>query len=103
MPSQKEVPGLVCLRLKEQEIPYDDPHSRFMFTKPFVVTQAAHRTFGPVVLLACLQRIQAKAQRLAGLDYLQAYENLSKRDFDGRNLWFIEDDAVVTALLPEDY
>ena len=103
MPAASGLQDTTILKLKEQEIPYDDPHSRFMFVKPFVVTRNAHHTFGPGVLLACLQRIQAKAQQMEGLDYLQVYQNLSKRDFDGRDLWFIEDGLVVTALLPEDY
>ena len=97
-------PAVPChLRLKPQEIPYDDPHSRFMFDKNFVATRAAFHVFGPEILFACLLRIQAEAERRQGADYLQIFENLSKLDHDGKNLWFIEDGVAVTALLPEDY
>ena len=92
-----------CLRLKQQEIPYDAQHSRFMFEKNFVSTQNAYRLFGPEILFACLLRIQAEGRKHRGLDYLQVFENLCKLEHDGKNLWFIEDGQVVTALLPEDY
>jgi len=103
MPSTNGLPGTTILKLKEQEIPYDDPHSSCMFLKNFVSTANAYRVFGPEVLFACLLRIQAKATEKQGLDYLQVFTNLSKLEFDGNDLWFIEDGAVVTALLPEDY
>lgn len=97
-------PAVPChLRLKPQEIPYDDPHSRFMFDKNFVATRNAFHLFGPEVLFACLLRIQAEAERHHGLDYLQIFANLEKICHDGKDLWFIEDGVAVTALLPEDY
>lgn len=91
------------LHLKPQEIPFDDPQSRCMFEKNFVATRGAYHLFSPEILFACLLRLQALASERGGLDYLQIFENLSKRDHEGKNLWFIEDGAVVTALLPEDY
>ena len=103
MPLPTGLPNTTILRLKEQETPYDDPHSRFMFEKNLVSTTNALHTFGPSTIFACLLRVQAKAQEKQGLDYLQVFENLSKLEFAGKNLWFIEDDLVVTALLPEDY
>lgn len=103
MPSAKEALHIECLHLKAQEIPYDDPHSNFVFTKQFVATQNALQTFGLEVLFACLLKVQAEARKHGGLDYLQVFENLCKIDFDGKNLWFIEDGVAVTALLPEDY
>lgn len=103
MPSSIGLPDTTILKLKEQEIPYDDQHSRFMFEKQFVSTTSALHTFGPAVIFACLLRVQEKAQRKRGLDYLQVFKNLSKLEFEGKDLWFIEDGVVVTALLPEDY
>lgn len=103
MPSTSSLPDTTILKLKEQEIPYDDPHSRFTFEKNFVSTTNALHTFGSSVLFACLLRVQAKAQKKQGLDYLQVFKNLSKLEFDGKDLWYIEDGVVVTALLPEDY
>ena len=101
--STERPPDISCLHFKEQEIPYDDPHSRFMFEKQFIATRNAFQIFGPEVLFACLLRIQAKAKQKQGLDYLQVFDNLCKLEHDGKNLWFIEDGQVVTALLPEDY
>ena len=103
MPSTTGLPDTTILQLKEQEIPYDDPHSRFMFEKQFVSTTNALHTFGPSVLFACLLRVQAKAKKKRGLDYLQVFKNLCKLEYDGKDLWYIEDGVVVTALLPEDY
>ena len=85
--------------LKDQEIPLDDPQSRFRFQKPFVSTKGALSTFGPEFLFACLLELQAKAAEHDGLDYLQVFETPEELP----NLWFIEDGQVVTALLPEEY
>lgn len=85
--------------LKDQEIPLDDPQSRFRFQKPFVSTKGALSTFGPELLFACLLELQAKAAEHDGLDYLQVFETPEELP----NLWFIEDGQVVTALLPEEY
>ncbi len=103
MPSPTGLPKTTILHLKEQEIPYDDPHSQCMFTKNLVTTRAALKTFGSEVIFACLLRVQTKAEKKQGLDHLQIFSNLSKLEFDGQDLWFIEDGQVVTALLPEDY
>lgn len=99
-----ESPSVPChLRLKMQEIPYDHPDSRWMFDKNFVSTRAAYHIFGPELLFAGLLRLQALASQHEGLDYLQVFKNLCKLEHDGKDLWFIEDGQVVTALLPEDY
>jgi hypothetical protein len=103
MAPEKGVSAPTCLHLKMQEIPYDHPDSRWMFTKNFVATRAAYHVFGPEVLFACLLRLQELAVKHTGLDYLQVFENLCKLEYDGKNLWFIEDGAALTALLPEDY
>ncbi len=91
--------GDTTLGWKNQEIPLDDPHSRFQFRKPFVSTRGALSTFGPELLFACLLELQAKAAQHSGLDYLQVIETPEGMP----NLWFIEDGQVVTALLPEEY
>ena len=105
MPTERPPSVPLCLRLKPQEIPYDDPHSRFMFEKNFVSTRAAYHVFGPELLFACLLWLQAEASKRQGLDYLQVFENLCKLEYDGHNLWFIEDGpgGAITALLPSDY
>jgi len=100
MVAPRSVDG-VCLVHKPQEIPLDDPHSRWMFDKPFVVTRAALATFGPLVPPALLLHLQEQARLHGGLDHLQVFENTG----DGPNLWFIEDGpgGAITALLPSDY
>ena len=103
MPPRTSLPDTTILKLKEQEIPHDDPNSRFLFDKNLISTTNALHTFGPSVIFACLLRVQAKAQKMQGIDYLQVFKNLSKSEFNGKDLWFIEDALVVTALLPEDY
>jgi hypothetical protein len=92
-------PGDVLLGLKDQEIPLGDLRSHFHFRKPFVSTQGALSTFGPLVLNTCLAELQAKADEYGGLDYLQVFQAPEGLP----NLWFIEDEQVVTALLPEEY
>lgn len=84
-----------------QEIPYDDPHSRFFFRKDFVSTRAALDTFGIIAILACHQALIDQARRCNGIDYLQVFEDHANPH--GPNLWFIEDAEYVTALLPSDY
>jgi hypothetical protein len=53
------------------------------------------------VILACLRVLRQKADENAGLDYLQVFEDESKRE----NLWFMEDGpgGAITALLPSDH
>ena len=92
-------PADLRLGLKAQEIPLDDPHSRFLFRKPFVATQGAVQTFGAPVLAVCLLELQQLAATHRGLDYLQVFETPEGLP----NLWFIEDGQVVTALLPSEY
>ena len=89
-----------CLRLKPQEISWSHPESSCHFDRPFVSTQGALKEFGPAILVTLLQRLQVKAKRKGGLDYLQVFENLEK---GGTDLWFIEDGVAVTALLPSEY
>jgi len=89
------------LVLKVQEIPYDHPHSRFMFRKNLVATRAAWDHFGPEEIFRLYLFLQEQARRCNGLDYLQVFEDHA--DPPGPNLWFIEDAQVVTALLPSDY
>lgn len=95
----KSPSGDTSFGLKDQEIPLDDPRSRHRFRKPFVSTRGALDTFGPELLYACLLELQAKADQHSGLDYLQVFETPKGMP----NLWFIEDEQVVTALLPDEY
>lgn len=88
-----------------QKIPLDHPDSRYLFqpspTKPLVATPAALELYGLETILATLYRLQAKAKRHNGLDYLQVFRDPSKPE----KLWFIEDDegGAITALLPSDH
>lgn len=91
--------GEICLTLKQQEIPFDHPHSRNRFLKPFHATPGALQTFTVPVLVFCLVQLQQLAAKQEGLDYLQVFET----EGDQPNLWFIEDGQVVTALLPSEY
>ena len=99
-----ESPALTKLVLRPQEIPLDDPQSKYLFqpspAKPFVATPAALQRFGQDMIVACLQMLQRKAAEHNGVDYLQVFE-----DPNGRRLWFMEDDegGAITALLPSDY
>jgi hypothetical protein len=86
-----------------QEIPLDDPESRFFFQPglewQLAVTPAALERFGMETIMACLYRLQHLARLRDGLDYLQVFEDVESK----QELWFIEDaPGVVTALLPED-
>ena len=91
--------------LRPQEIPLDDPESKYLFqpssAKPFVATPAALERYGRDMIVACLQLLQRKAAEHEGVDYLQVFEDPTKGD----RLWFIEDDegGAITALLPSDY
>ncbi|MBL8826271.1 MAG: hypothetical protein JNM18_04745 [Planctomycetaceae bacterium] len=91
--------------LKQQEIPYDHPDSRYMFLptaeKPFVATRPAIALYQQETILACLRLLRDMADRYQGLDYLQVFEDPDKEEA----LWFIEDDTggAITALLPSDY
>ena len=93
------------LILRPQEIPFDDPQSKYLFqpspAKPFVATPAALERFGRDMIVACLQMLQRKAAEHNGVDYLQVFEDPTK----GGRLWFMEDDegGAITALLPSDY
>ncbi len=91
------------LRPQAQEIPIDHPDSRFMFNKRFVATQGSLRAFGVEVIYACLLQLQEKAQKHNGIDYHQVFQNLVDQPQGATVLWFVEDDEVVTALLPSDY
>ena len=94
------LPAVGALQLREQEILFDHPDSRWTFRKPLVATRAAHDTFGPETILRCHEALLRLARERSGIDYLQVFID---RAIDDRRLWFIEDGQVVTALLPEDY
>ena len=87
-----------------QEIPYDDPDSRYMFQpsseKPFVATPAAIAIYRDAIY-RCLVQLQKLAIEKNGLDYQQVFEDSSRPE----PLWFIEDDdgGAITALLPSDH
>lgn len=89
--------------LKQQEIPFDHPQSTYMFLptteKPLLATPMAIQAYQIETVLACLRVLQEKAEEHVGLDYLQVFEDASKEE----NLWFIEDEQAITALLPSDY
>jgi len=93
------------LSVNPQEIAFDHPQSRCMFQpspqKPIVATRAAMDSFGPAVIIECLNHLQRKARKHDGLDYLQVFESRQTGD----KLWFIEDGegGAITALLPSDY
>jgi hypothetical protein len=91
--------------LKQQEIPYDHPDSRYMFRpsadKPFLATPPAIALYQRETIIACLRLLRELADRYDGLDYLQVFEDPEKSEA----LWIIEDDSggAITALLPSDY
>ena len=84
--------------LRAQDHPLDHPDSRFLYRKPLVVTSAALEAFSLEAIRHCYLELQQLAQKHGGLDYAQAFDTQQ----DGP-LWFIEDEQVVTALLPSDY
>ena len=100
-----ESPAVAKLVLRLQEIPLDDPQSKYLFQpssgKPFVATPAALQRYGRDMIVACLLMLQRKAAVHNGVDYLQVFEDPTK----GERLWFMEDDegGAITALLPSDY
>ncbi len=100
-----ESSAITKLVLRPQEIPLDDPQSKYLFqpsaAKPFVATPAALQRYGRDMIVACLQLLQRKAAEYKGIDYLQVFEGSTK----GERLWFMEDDegGAITALLPLDY
>jgi len=93
-------------KLKDQEIPLDDPASNNFFRptaeKPFLATPAAIQMYTREVIIACLMKLQELAEDHEGLDYLQVFE---ADDDHPENLWFIEDGpgGAITAILPSDY
>lgn len=89
------------LVLRTQDDPAGHPDSRFLFQKPLVATPAALEAFGSELIHRCYLELQQLAEQRHGLDYTQAFDDPSK--LEGPPLWFIEDDLVVTALLPSDY
>jgi len=103
MPAPKTKYVKHLLLLKQQEIPVGHPDSRFFFNSRFVGTRAAIDTFTPEVLLTCLQLLQRKTTKHSGLDYLQVFENEVGQSTGEPDLWLIDDEVVVTALLQENY
>lgn len=98
-------PSMTLPRLKQQEIPFDDPDSNNTFRpspeKPFVATPAAIELYSQEVIVACWATLREAAERHNGLDRLQVFEDAEKAEA----LWFIEDGTggAITALLPSDY
>ena len=86
------------LILRAQDHPFDHADSRFRFRKPLVATPAALEMFGPEAIQRCYLELQQLEEQHHGPDYAQAFDAPH-----GASLWFIEDDQVVTALLPSDY
>jgi hypothetical protein len=92
-------------KLRDQEVPLDDPRSNYSFNplegKPFVATPAAIDAYGRETILRCLVVLRLKADEYQGLDYVQVFESQEHSE----NLWFIEDGpgGAITALLPSDY
>ena len=90
--------------LKVQEIPFEDPDSRYMFQpsaeKPFVATPACISLYRDAIY-HCLIQLQQLAVEKNGLDYLQVFDDSDKPE----GLWFIEDDdgGAITALLPSEH
>jgi hypothetical protein len=90
------------IELVAQEIPLDDPNSRFRFDpfeKQFVATRGAIGDFGVTVIHGCTRVLQAKVKEHDGLDYLQIFRIGPEK----KKLWFIEDGQAITALLPDEY
>lgn len=89
--------------LKPQEIPFDAPESCCRFEprrdKPFVATREAMAAYGQFGIVGCLRELQRRAKMCGGLDYLQVFECPGKPE----PLWFIDDGASITALLPSEY
>lgn len=91
--------------LRDQEIPLDHPDSINMFQprpdKPFLATPAAIAMYTHETIVSCLGAIREKADRHAGLDYVQVFVDSEKPE----PLWFIEDGegGAITALLPSDH
>lgn len=94
------------LTLKAQEIPLDDPKSRYLFStdenKQFLISRAAMERFGCKTIFGCLMWLQGMAQIQDGLDTLQVFE---PRD-GGEALWLIDEgdapEGAVKAMLPSD-
>ena len=88
--------------LRPQEISLTASESRWRFdpfAKQFVATAGALHRFGIEVIQTCLALLQEKVSEHGGLDYLQVFLIGS----DENELWIIEDDMVVTVLLPSEY
>jgi len=100
--SQSEQGPAAEIELVRQEIPLDDPNSRFRFDpleKQFVATRGAIDGFGVTVIHGCMTMVQAKVKEHDGLDYLQVFRIGPEK----KKLWFIEDGQAITALLPDEY
>ena len=96
------------MELKPQEIPVEDPRSRYMFDgtrKRIVATQGVLADFTGGEVAQAIARLAREALDKAGLDYIQVFVTE-----DGRRLWVIEDgepddviDGVITLLRPDEY
>lgn len=90
------------LQLRQQETPYGAETSHCRFQKPLVATTGALQAFEWGVIYDAYLELQRLAQVEKGLEYLQVFV-ADLRNRESSTLWFIEDDLVVTALLPSEY
>ena len=95
------MPGLPTLI--EQELPYNDPESTFMFPtnggKELYMTERCMRVYAYDVILACWQVLTDKAEQHGGLESLQVFES----EEDVQELWFLEEPFTIVAMLQSDY
>lgn len=94
-------PSQFSLVWKKQDIPTTDARSTFAFDPAeteFVATDGAMQKFGTHTLIRCLNRLTYLAKAADGLDYLQVFET-----DDHGQLWLMQDEEKITALLPNEH
>lgn len=74
-----------------------EKEGNYQFKGKFVATRNAIEKFVEAVIIAAHTTLLKEVNRKGGLDYLQVF------DIKGERLWFIDDVAHVTCLLPSDY
>ena len=89
--------GAVKENLQPQEVSFEHADSCCMFDTRFVATPAALELHGAEIIGQCLQELQKLAQERNGLDYIQVFR------LPRGQLWIMDSDYYVTALLPSDY
>ena len=90
------------IKLLPQEIPLDDPNSRFRFNpleKQLITTRGVIEAFGFKTIGDCMELLQQQVDAHDGLDYLQVFTVGPAK----KKLWVIEDHEAITALLPDEY